>query len=613
MRKFFAPPLATQPLKFGELHNILHQIQFKLSYFAIPGILGLVAASLDGLSIAFLGLLIKGALTGDYLFVKDSSWFTYLSFLIPQNFVDTNDKLFKLVLIFTFATALSHQIMRYLSVISACYLARKVSDKMRNFIFQKYMKMGKAFFDQTSLGYLHTTLLTFTNSIATSCIRIQNILIRTFVFVIYFGMMFVISWQLSLIILLIFAVPYWLLQWIVKQIKYRSKKFSQLQKDTSKKIIDILACIPLVKSYAREHLEQREFAHISDKIRRLQFNMDQYVYSIMPLQKIFMLVLLLLLVSIIAILIQNKMLEISATMVFFYLLRENINNIGFLSQFAGEIASFKGPISEISQLLEQQKLYCLDDGKQQFQGLQKKIVIEHLKFSYNEKLVLKDISFTVNKGAMTAIVGPSGAGKTTIINLLLRFYDCPPNSIFIDGTDIRKFAVSSLMPHIALVSQDTFLFNASIRENLLYGLNHVDNDYLQEIIAKARLHNLLEKAPQGLDTIIGDRGIKMSGGEKQRLAIARAMMKKADILFFDEATSSLDSHSEKLIQEALEEVIINKTTIVIAHRLSTIANADKIIVITQGKIVEEGKLKGLLAARGQFYQYWQQQKIWEPG
>jgi ABC-type multidrug transport system fused ATPase/permease subunit len=193
----------------------------------------------------------------------------------------------------------------------------------------------------------------------------------------------------------------------------------------------------------------------------------------------------------------------------------------------------------------------------------------------------------------------------------LRFYDSAPGSILIDGDDIRDFDLKSLLAQSAYVSQDVVLFNDSIKNNIIYGLeDRFTEEQLITAVKKSRLDDFINSLPQGLETHIGDKGVKLSGGEKQRVSIARAFLKGADILILDEATTSLDTDTEKLIQEAINEAVKDKTTIVIAHRLSTIQNADKIIVIEDGRLAEEGSLAELLEKKGKFYEYWQAQKFY---
>jgi len=272
------------------------------------------------------------------------------------------------------------------------------------------------------------------------------------------------------------------------------------------------------------------------------------------------------------------------------------------------LSSFQGPLANIKELLRTDNKTYLQDGKVQFSGLEQAIEFVSVDFGYDAShLVLHDITLAIKRGQMTALVGASGAGKTTLADLIPRFYDPIQGQILIDGLDLREFEIKSLRRKLAVVSQDTFIFNTSIRNNIAYGSEGADESAILEV---ARLANALEfilEMPEGFETQLGDRGVRLSGGQRQRIAIARALLRDPDILILDEATSALDSVSERLIQESLEKLSVGRTVIAIAHRLSTIVRADKVVVLEQGRIVEQGGYRELLEQRGKLWKYHQMQ------
>ena len=234
-------------------------------------------------------------------------------------------------------------------------------------------------------------------------------------------------------------------------------------------------------------------------------------------------------------------------------------------------------------------------------GFETKIELKNVSFKYENEYVLKDFSMTVKKGQSVALVGQSGSGKSTIANLLTRFYDVNDGSISIDGNNIKDLSKASLRTQIGLVTQDSILFNNSIKNNLKIGNESATDEEIIKALKVANAWEFVKELPEGIETNIGDAGNSLSGGQKQRLSIARAVLKNAPIMILDEATSALDTESERLVQEALENMMKNRTSVVIAHRLSTIQNADHIIVMKQGKIVEQGKHQELLDKKEVYY------------
>lgn len=282
--------------------------------------------------------------------------------------------------------------------------------------------------------------------------------------------------------------------------------------------------------------------------------------------------------------------------------------LSFLGFVYREVKASLASIEQMLGLLKE-KPSVEDNGQGILENSQASIEFSQLNFNYQaERPILKDLSFSIAAGERVAVVGSSGAGKSTLTKLLFRFYDANSGDILINGQSIYSLSLDNLREHIGVVPQDTVMFNDTFKNNLLYASPNASDDELARVISMAQLDEFLTQCPNGLETIVGERGLKLSGGEKQRLAIARMLLKRPAIMVFDEATSSLDSRTEKNINEAIREVSAGHTSLIIAHRLSTIIDADKIVVVDQGSVVEEGKHADLLAIKGHYYQLWQAQK-----
>ncbi len=597
--------------KFKRLKKFLDKTQIQPASIVIPVFLSLTAALLEGAMTTLLIPLAKGIIQMDFSFVKETAIFKIMEgFFKP--FVFSNQTIFIILVGSIFILAVTKNILRYAASLGVMFQVRKLSNNLRQLVFARYLSFGKQFFDRNSQGYLNNIITGFISLIAQNLMLLHTALSHSFMLIIYVILMFLISWKLTLVTLFIFPLSYYTLEWLIKKIKKTSQSYANAEGDLNKYLYNMLSCLFLIKVYRQENNEKKKFSSISSSVSRFEFSIDKKYHLIDPVQEIILLIAIIVLISAAAfLLIKKHSGEISTFLVYFYILKRSSVFIGGLSGFKGAMAQISGPFSKIAEILNDKDKFFVTSGEKKFEGLKEDVEFRNLNFSYiPERPVLKGLNFRIEKNKLTAIVGPTGAGKTTIINLLLRLYDCPPQSIFIDGIQIREFSLESLMGHMAVVSQDILLFNDTLRANITYGIDReISEAELIEVVKKARLYDFVMQLPAKFDTLIGDRGVKLSGGEKQRVAISRVLLKGAEILILDEATSSLDTHTERLIQEGINEAIKGKTTIVIAHRLSTIKNADKIVVIDEGRLMEEGVLEELLARQGKFYQYWTEQKF----
>ncbi len=583
---------------------------FKIRHFAVPMLFTVLSAGFDGVGMALLIPLGQGVINRDFTFVKDVIGFREIFELLPQ--LMENQKILFAFILFTIVVSIVLKVsFAYVGSLMISFHTERFINVLRKSLFARYLDYGKLFFDQQNFGKLNNVLFGYIGMIGEQLRSLYTVLGSLVTMVIYIVVMIWISWRLTLISFLIFPFLYFILRWLVAKIKKTSKEFARAQERLTGTAFNVLTNIPLVKLYSAETAEKRAFRTNSDAVANFRFSMNKKQLLIPGVQELFTVFSMLILISFVAFMVMNDpKTSVPKFAVFFILLRRTGISVQTYNAFLGRLAALKSPIEELRRVMGGAGKPKVYGGETTFSGLKHCIECRDLSFSYIKGLpVLKDLSFTIEKEQMTAFVGPSGSGKTTLISLLLRFYDVERGRLFVDGEDIKEFAIPSLRKEMALVSQETLLFNDTVANNITYGLKDADPEEIRDACSKARLDAFLDRLPDGLNTMIGDRGVKLSGGEKQRVSIARALLKNAPILILDEATSSLDTTTEKLIQEAIDAAVVGRTSIVIAHRLSTIQHADKIVVIDKGRKVEEGDLAALLENQGLFYRFWRQQKF----
>ena len=511
-----------------------------------------------------------------------------------------------------FVAMVLKNIFQYLSSLQVSLTVRRLSNRLRQLVFARYLTFGKLFFDRSSQGSLNNILIECTQHIAGALGDFQQSLVLFFTLFVYLFLMFFISWKLTLLVLLIMPILHVSMKWLIEKIRKNSEYYWDTLDLMSRKVFDALSCMLLIKSYTHEENEKLAFKRLSDEVERVEFGMDKKQSLIFPAQEILLLAMTLFLVGVMGYMLKTgSSTTISSFMIYFYILKKSSNSFTSLNKMRASLAGVGGHMDSIMWAMDDEGKFFDKGGPLEFRRLEKNIEVRDLSFSYDKNVpALKHVSFTLEKGQMMAIIGASGSGKTTLIHLLMKFYEAPGNSILIDGVDINQFTLRSLRSKISLVSQDTWLFHDTLKANLLYGLESpVTEERLTHVLQQAELHDLVTRLPEHLETMIGDRGVKLSGGEKQRLSIARTLLKNSEILILDEATSALDSQTERVIQRSIDKLIQDKTSIVIAHRLSTVQRADKILVIENGELVEQGSLQELKDKKNKFWAYWQAQKF----
>lgn len=606
------PKSARERSTIGKILFLLQGIHLPVWYIVLPVLLGLAAAAFEGVGVGLLIPILNGFLQKSFAFVIDAPYIGPVFHFLPESILRNDRFLFGVFLAAFVVIYVFKSILRYLSAISMVYLAARSIHHLRKVLFGKYLSFGKQFFDTTNVGHHATLLIDFTKTALGPLFYVDRQMNALFSLGVYLVVMFTISWRLTLIALPLFGVLHIAIRTMIAHIRHLSHSITERGSDLGKKSVEILSTIPLVKSYGTERQEQQYYTQISDAIARLDFHSRIFQELLLPLQEVItLLVATAILVGSLTLFGREQIASAPALIVYFYIIIKAASKFGTLSGLRGRLAAASGSLDAVLAIFDEQGKFFVHGGGREYGELHHGIECRNLTFEYSsDRQVLQQVSCTMERGKMTAIVGPTGAGKSTLIHLLMRYYDCPSGAIFIDGVDIREFTLDSYLARVALVSQETLLLHESLRNNITYGLKReVSEEELARVLDQSRLTDFVAKLPQGLSTLIGDRGVRLSGGEKQRVSIARALLKNASILILDEATSSLDSQTEKLIQEAIDEAVQGRTSIVIAHRLSTIRNADTIIVLEDGRVVEEGELEELLAKRGLFFMLWEEQKF----
>ncbi len=529
------------------------------------------------------------------LFTKSSS--TILSALIP-------------IAICLFLMYVLQSLCKYYVSCQGHMMGARMERDMRQQLFDHYEQLSFSYYDQHNSGQMMSKLVSDLFDISEFAHHgPENLFISIVKIVGSFVFLFLINWRLAIPLAILVVCMFF---FSLKQNRRMQQTFLENRRkigDVNASLQDTLAGIRVVQSFANEDIERQKFYKSNHDFLKSKDDNYRCMGSFMSWNLFF-----------------QGMMYLTTLVFGGFLISNGLMNVGDLAMYALYIGIFISPIQILVELTEMmqkglsgfRRFLDVMDTKPEIEdakdatpltNVQGHVSYENVSFHYSDDdtPVLSDVSFQIEAGKSIALVGPSGSGKTTICSLLPRFYDVTEGRITIDGKDVRSLTLNSLRNQIGLVQQDVYLFCGTVRENIAYGKPDATMDEIIDAAKKANIHDFIEELPDGYDTFVGERGTRLSGGQKQRISIARVFLKNPPILILDEATSALDNESERWIQQSLEELAKNRTTITIAHRLSTIRNADEILVVADNRICERGTHDELVAKNGIYAHYYEMQ------
>lgn len=480
------------------------------------------------------------------------------------------------------------------------YVGQSVIIDIRAAVFKKLQRLSVSFYDKNKTGTIMSYVTNDVNALQSAMVENTiEMITEGFILIGSVVAMIYLDWRLTLFTVCTFPVVLWFMEFFGKKIRKTGGRIQECTADITSVLQESVASVRVIKSFVREDYEVDRFDVENRANFRANMKNAQLMATLTPV------------VELVA--------AIGVTMIIWYGGNNVINGTitaGSLVAFLTYAVNISNPIKRLTRVIGNiqkalaaaQRVFMIIDmpeeiaesrDAKQLPEVSGKVEFQNVSFAYDDKgNVITDLSFSVKPGEVIAIVGPSGAGKSTIANLLPRFYDVNKGDIKIDGHSVREVTLDSLREQVGIVPQETMLFNGSVYNNILYGRLDATKEEIEAAAKAANAHDFIMQLTDGYETKLGDRGVNLSGGQRQRIAIARAILKNPRILILDEATSALDTESERVVQEALDRLMVGRTSFVIAHRLSTVKNADKILVLEKGNLVESGTHDELLALDG---------------